>query len=292
MSTIFKSNGSSPINTIFDDIIDPYSLNNNNNNIATSITTNSTIIPTNSTNILVKSSSSSLSSPSKSSSQNSLSSVAKELCQQQLQSNEQKSTFLMCFLCNQQLREPKLLSCLHSLCRNCLLIKSASESNEFSLPVSVNCPKCEQETVITGSNGIDSLEDDYIAHNLLEMLAIEEMIMNCSSCKTDAKAVSRCINCADFLCSNCVSAHKYMKVFEDHQVVQIQKKVNESNSCGSSSSSSSGSSSSSSTYSNSSNEPDLLMPIHKPLFCKIHPKENLKFFCNTCQVIMHYNNTN
>jgi len=41
------------------------------------------------------------------------------------------------------------------------IIKSASESNEFSLPVSVNCPKCEQETVITSSNGIDSLEDDF-----------------------------------------------------------------------------------------------------------------------------------
>ena len=26
------------------------------------------------------------------------------------------------------------------------------------------------------------------------------------------------------------------------------------------------------------------VPIHKPLFCKVHKKESLKFFCNTCQV--------
>lgn len=152
------------------------------------------------------------------------------------------------------------------------------------------------------------------------MIAIEEMILDCTSCKTDEKAVARCADCASFLCSNCVSAHQYMRCFENHCVVKFQdiirkfKKMNESSMpmmndasllrtkerrasyCTSSSSSSS-----SSTCSNSSNEylndaassttqmPEVIittgLPIHKPLFCKVHPKENLKLFCHTCQVI-------
>lgn len=29
---------------------------------------------------------------------------------------------------------------------------------------------------------------------------------------------------------------------------------------------------------------DCILPIHKLLHCKMHPKEALKFYCNTCEV--------
>ena len=154
---------------------------------------------------------------------------------------------------------------------------------------------------INGTNGIDSLDDDYVMQNLLDMIAIEEMILNCTSCKTIEKAVARCADCAEFLCQNCVSAHQYMRCFANHRVVQFKeiletfKKLNEATINNTERRVSGCSNSSSSACSNSSNEANgsadsyrfsfhCNVPIHKPLFCKSHKGENLKFFCNTCQV--------
>ncbi len=140
-------------------------------------------------------------------------------------------------------------------------------------------------------------------HNMLDMTAIEEMQLDCTSCKTVEKAMARCADCAQFLCPNCVSAHKYMRCFENHKVVKFEDiKINYENnlklvaSKGSSSSSSSSSSCSIENNSDSNDEIespstrnskiiiDRGVPIHKPIFCKYHEKESLKFFCNTCQV--------
>lgn len=59
--------------------------------------------------------------------------------------------------------------------------------------------------------------------NMLDMLAIEEMIISCTSCTTRDKAVARCADCAHFLCPNCVSAHQFMRCFENHHVKIINK---------------------------------------------------------------------
>lgn len=198
---------------------------------------------------------------------------------------------------------------------------------------------------INGLNGLESLEDDYVMNNILDMIAIDERMLDCTSCKTEEKAVARCSDCAEFLCPNCVSAHQFMRCFENHVVVKFDdikshyqtnlSKLNglhasnaqQTNSDGesqfnpstkiglnkspsslllsssSSSSSSSNSTSSASSSSSKINEDgsspgssscssftnrlviDCGVPIHKPLYCKMHPRESLKFFCNSCQVI-------
>jgi hypothetical protein len=214
------------------------------------------------------------------------------------------------------------------------------------------------------------LENDYVMHNILDMLAIEQMQLDCTSCKTEEKAVARCSDCAEFLCPSCVTAHQHMRCFESHSVVKFDdiirmykrnmakiaaatachdsgeanedeyeaagdgahKQNGKSPSSGSSSSSTNGvcssskldeeimninekmkrksSSSASSTSStdyrcnffkttsrtscaSSASTPaklaiDCGVPIHKPLYCKEHVKENLKFFCTTCQVYMYF----
>ena len=111
-------------------------------------------------------------------------------------------------------------------------------------------------------NGVDGLEDDYVMLNMLDMLAIEEMIIACTSCKIKENAVARCADCSNFLCSNCVQAHQFMYNFANHHVVNFEDlKTNYGTNCN-----------------------DNGIPIHKPLYCKIHEKESLKFYCNTCDV--------
>lgn len=44
----------------------------------------------------------------------------------------------------------------------------------------------------------------------------------CTGCKSPGStAVARCLDCANFLCSNCVMAHQFMHCFEGHRVVNF-----------------------------------------------------------------------
>ncbi|CAF0717899.1 unnamed protein product [Brachionus calyciflorus] len=214
---------------------------------------------------------------------------------------------IICQLCKNKLKEPKLLNCLHVYCKMCLATQLYDNSNI------IKCFKCKQDTMVNPSYGVDSLEDDYVMHNILDMIAIEEKLLDCTSCTTDQKSVARCSDCAQFLCPNCVSAHQFMRCFDNHQVVKFdeiksiyqanlnrlvslghdENKSPSSSSPGSSKSTSSASSSSSKINDDHDNNFNLRhskflidcgVPIHKPLTCKQHPRESLKFFCNTCQI--------
>lgn len=224
----------------------------------------------------------------------------------------------ICYICNNKLNEPKLLSCLHNFCKSCLneqlekasasslaqtsnsslsptdslvsgnsncavsgssynddqfthryfnnkvqsvgYISSASStasSSNHSI-ASIVCPLCKQESKVRNifllfflnknyllnnteysnqvpSNGIDGLEDDFVMLNMLDMLAIEEVKVNCTSCKDKEEAVARCIHCPGYLCSSCVKAHEFMRLFSDHTVsleyFQKFSKINKSLFC-------------------------------------------------------------
>lgn len=67
--------------------------------------------------------------------------------------------------------------------------------------------------------GIEDLPLDHVMVNTLDMEAILKMQIICTSCKAKEKAVARCSDCANFLCPNCVTAHQYMRCFENHKVL-------------------------------------------------------------------------
>ncbi|XP_072757506.1 B-box type zinc finger protein ncl-1 [Anoplolepis gracilipes] len=160
-----------------------------------------------------------------------------------------------CVLCMSKLCSPRVLSCLHVFCETCLdklLMDEAGDSKAVGSIVS--CPVCHQETSVS-SKGAASLTCDYVLTNILDMSAIENMAVLCTSCKAKESAVARCSDCANFLCPNCNTAHQFMRCFEHHKVVAFEdlKQSNEA------------------------------IPIHKPIFCECHPAENMKFYCHTCQ---------
>lgn len=280
-----------------------------------------------------------------------------------------KHEAIMCLVCKRKLCQPKLLSCLHVFCKMCLQSHYQPGGDVVGDMIGFNygqvtCPRCQQATEVPGPLGLDSLDDDYVMHNMLDMLAIEEMQLDCTSCKTDeTKAVARCSECAEFLCTSCVSAHQHMRCFESHHVIkfdeitglyrrnlaraeEIEANATATNAAtagtnsasssnrssrapslnGANSNKSPSSMSTASSSSSSSLRPNLMdggengimdeiimlndkimrqqqrsgskgpralgngvpidcgVPIHKPLYCKTHPRENLKFFCNSCQM--------
>lgn len=68
--------------------------------------------------------------------------------------------------------------------------------------------------------------------------------------------MARCTDCSHFLCSNCNSAHEFMRCFENHRVVPFDAL-------------------------RSSKEK---AAVHKPIFCTRHVGESLKFYCCECEV--------
>ncbi|CAG5076904.1 Similar to TRIM45: Tripartite motif-containing protein 45 (Bos taurus) [Cotesia congregata] len=156
-----------------------------------------------------------------------------------------------CALCEGKLTSPRLLSCLHVFCEACLDKLLEEDENKGS---GINCPICGQRTAV-GARGAASLPCDYVLTNILDMSAIENMTVLCTSCKAKESAVARCSDCANFLCPNCNTAHQFMRCFESHKVIAFEdlKRSNKT------------------------------VPIHKPIFCDLHPAENIKFYCYTCQ---------
>ncbi|XP_046747645.1 brain tumor protein-like [Diprion similis] len=159
-----------------------------------------------------------------------------------------------CTLCEGKLCSPRVLGCLHVFCEACLDKLLMDEAGDSKVGSVLSCPQCKQETRV-GPKGAGSLMCDYVLTNILDMSAIENMAVLCTSCKTKESAVARCSDCANFLCPNCNTAHQFMRCFESHKVVAFEE-LKQSNEA---------------------------IPIHKPIFCESHPAENMKFYCYTCQ---------
>jgi tripartite motif-containing protein 2/3 len=105
-----------------------------------------------------------------------------------------------------------VLQCFHTYCQACL-------EKVQDHPDRVSCPQCHNDTTL-GSGGVAGLLSDYGITGLMEMVAAAGSAGNtsgldfagtfCTGCKSreSAAAVARCMTCANFLCPNCVMAHK------------------------------------------------------------------------------------
>ncbi|XP_063379677.1 brain tumor protein-like [Cydia fagiglandana] len=160
-----------------------------------------------------------------------------------------------CNICDNKLCSPRVLSCLHVFCEACidkLMVNEAGDTLKYDL--AVECPLCKQETKISGG-GAASLPSDYVLTNILDVSAMDQSVV-CTCCKSKEQAVARCTDCSHFLCSNCNSAHEFMRCFENHRVVPFDAL-------------------------RSSKEK---AAVHKPIFCSRHIGESLKFYCCECEV--------
>ncbi|KAK3099629.1 hypothetical protein FSP39_007220 [Pinctada imbricata] len=160
----------------------------------------------------------------------------------------------LCQICQEKLKQPKILNCLHVFCEECLETAYKEQCEESGPDLPIVCPICKQETKLP-EKGIEGLMTEFVTNDMLEVEAAEDVDIECTSCKAKEKAVARCSDCVSFLCSNCVTAHKFMRCFDNHKVISFDE----------------------------AGKGDGLV-IHKSVFCTIHPMENLKYFCNTCQI--------
>lgn len=154
---------------------------------------------------------------------------------------------MRCTLCHETYSIPKVLSCFHTFCQPCLeKIQEVSDK--------IACPDCNQDTYL-GAQGLSGLIPDYAVSNLLETTVLETSALHCTGCKSkDTNAVARCIDCANFLCANCVMAHQFMHCFEGHRVISLGDLQGSKED----------------------------MKAEKTIYCARHKTDVLKFYCRTC----------
>ena len=122
-----------------------------------------------------------------------------------------------CHLCSNRFKLPRILSCLHIFCTECLEQNLRNKDENINSECQIVCPTCHQATTL-GSRGILDLPLDHIIITMMEMLDVRSLQIYCTCCKKHEKAVARCSDCTNFLCDNCVKAHQNMRCFEHHKV--------------------------------------------------------------------------
>ncbi|CAC5358933.1 TRIM56 [Mytilus coruscus] len=126
--------------------------------------------------------------------------------------------------------KPKYLPCLHTFCEKCIgaYLTSTFEPGKNQ---SAECPICRSviqihESGLSANEWANRLPDNVLLISLIDSINLKNAGKVCTSCermgeKTEAKFA--CIDCSDTLCENCNRYHKHHKIFENHEVIPIEK---------------------------------------------------------------------
>ncbi|XP_052089949.1 tripartite motif-containing protein 45-like [Mytilus californianus] len=135
-----------------------------------------------------------------------------------------------CPICLEILMKPKYLPCLHTFCEKCIgaYLTSAFEQGKNQ---SAECPICRSviqihESGLSANEWANRLPDNFLLISLIDSVNLKNAGKVCTSCermdeKTEAKFA--CTDCSDTLCQNCYRYHKHHKIFENHEVIPIEK---------------------------------------------------------------------
>ncbi|XP_066284800.1 E3 ubiquitin-protein ligase TRIM56-like [Branchiostoma lanceolatum] len=129
---------------------------------------------------------------------------------------------LVCQVCLEDFKQPKMLPCLHTLCQQCLERFLATE------PVGkLDCPTCQQEVTLSEielkSNFLIGKMGDILKQQSKGKTSVaRENGIPCTVCRVGNSAQFYCLECAEYLCQTCNDIHRRFKATTAHNVVTIQ----------------------------------------------------------------------
>ncbi|XP_010899550.1 E3 ubiquitin-protein ligase TRIM33 [Esox lucius] len=124
---------------------------------------------------------------------------------------KESGTYGKCVRCGitlNQERHPQLLPCLHSICQACLPTNKSEINKDVSLFPA--CPSCDLPF-----NILEVTDNVFLKNSSNELWNGN---VKCTCCEGFV-ASGWCIECREALCSECVSAHRRVKVTRDHTIL-------------------------------------------------------------------------
>ena len=163
---------------------------------------------------------------------------------------------LTCGICLEIIELPKVLPCLHTFCRKCLetLINTSGGEN-------IRCPICNATHVVP-RRGVDGFRSNFTLQNLVEARQVSDAEkdsfpgITCESGLDENKGVSRCIDCANFLCAHCEDLHRKLKATRGHRIIPLTEIKND------------------------------VRKLEYKRYCIEHEEEELKLFCQDCKEVI------
>ena len=129
---------------------------------------------------------------------------------------------LDCSICLERFRNPRTLPCLHSYCEECLVNYTTKGAK------SIKCPQCKEDALVPDGDAT-KFKSNFHLKELVEEAALTAEIgqpslnLLCNCCAGGLEAVSRCLECDQYLCSDCVKAHGRFPSLRSHVVASLQE---------------------------------------------------------------------
>ena len=127
---------------------------------------------------------------------------------------------ISCAVCHCHYQQAKLLSCNHYYCKSCIedLAKHA-RGKPF------DCPECRRTTTLP-PGGVAELDGAFFVERMKDlygkMAKVEgRVVAVCEQCVGGGRAVAFCRQCAEFICDDCASSHKKIRLFAGHKIATL-----------------------------------------------------------------------
>ena len=130
---------------------------------------------------------------------------------------------ITCVICHEHFTEPKALPCLHYYCKECL----HSLALRTGLDKPFSCPECRKPATLPQGK-VDSLPSAFFVNRLKEKYfrlerAYGKVEAKCGACVEGGKAEAFCVQCAEFICAECISTHRRMKNLAPHKILSFDE---------------------------------------------------------------------
>ncbi|KAL3890891.1 hypothetical protein ACJMK2_003163 [Sinanodonta woodiana] len=152
-----------------------------------------------------------------------------------------------CSICMDSFKNPKLISCHHSFCLNCLddYVRANLRNGRF------NCPIC-RTSVELPIGGVVSLQSNFYIDD-----ADSGETFVCDVCGPKNVASSRCLDCEENLCQSCCYCHENSKATKHHKISDL-----------------------------GTLDIATKGKIRKRIFCEQHPEDEIRLFCRDCNELI------
>ena len=135
---------------------------------------------------------------------------------------------LTCAICQDLLKDPRILPCLHSFCTGCLKEWLDRLPYLQAARRQLQCPVCRGKFELSTPRVVEELPSHFSAIRLVEIVQMQEQARSnkatpiCQNCEEEA-ATFYCSDCADFMCSLCGRAHQKGRATREHVIRSIEE---------------------------------------------------------------------